>query len=273
MEQPLSEHICKNCGNHFNGFYCNVCGEKVILPADRSFKTFINSILLAVTLADTRFIKTIWLIVRKPGGLSKEFAEGRRIKYLKPLSLFFVLNLLYFLFPSIQIFSASLTTQINSFQGKMALSTVASKMINIGIESVNSFAILYNQKTSGLAKMLVIVFVVIVSLPLNLIYRKKNRYFTDHVGLSVELVCFNLLIIIIMTLVLNIFGLGKYISEDILTGMTVTLNLYFLVRSARTFYEERPFMMVLKSVLMIGVLRISIEAYRAILFYVTIATL
>ena len=27
MELPL--HVCKNCGNHFQGKYCNLCGEKV----------------------------------------------------------------------------------------------------------------------------------------------------------------------------------------------------------------------------------------------------
>ncbi len=78
-------------------------------------------------------------------------------------------------------------------------------------------------------------FVVIVSLPCNLIYRKKNRYFTDPRGLSVELVCFNLLIIILMTLTLTVFGIGKYIGEGVLTAIFVTLNLYFLIRAARTF--------------------------------------
>ena len=146
-------------------------------------------------------------------------------------------------------------------------------MIYLGIESVNSFAILYNQKTGGLAKMLVILFVVITSLPLNLIYRARNRYFTDHVGLSVELVCFNFLIILLTTLILNIAGVGGYVDESVLTGIFISLNLYFLVRAGRTFYEEKPVMIVVKSLLMIGVIRISVEVYRIILFYVTLAAL
>ncbi|CAN5138443.1 hypothetical protein BH09BAC3_BH09BAC3_32050 [soil metagenome] len=267
------EHTCKSCGNPFKGIYCNICGEKVLIPADRSFRSFLNGILLAVTLADTRFIKTVWLIIRSPGGLSKEFAEGRRVKYLKPLSLFFVLNLLYFLFPVIQVFSASLKTQLNSIQGVFAGSSVASKMIYLGIESVNSFAVLYNQKTGGLAKMLVILFVVIVSLPLNLIYRARNRYFTDHVGLAVELVCFNFLVILLTTLILNVAGVGNYVDERVLTGIFITLNLYFLVRAGKTFYEEGPLRLVLRSLLMLGVLRVSIELYRIVLFYVTMAAL
>src|SRR5258708_35555659 len=115
MDSIPKEDICKNCGNRFTGFYCNLCGEKVLGSEDRSFHTFLNNIFLAVTLADGKFFKTLWLIVKKPGFLTKEFADGRRVKYLKPLSVFFLLNLVYFLFPVIQLFNASLRTQVISF--------------------------------------------------------------------------------------------------------------------------------------------------------------
>jgi Protein of unknown function (DUF3667) len=114
MEHPITEHRCKSCGNTFAGFYCNICGEKVLLPKDRSFKILLTNILLALTLADGKVLKTLWLVVKKPGFISHEFVAGRRINYLKPVSLFFVLNLIYFLFPVIQLFNASLKTQLRS---------------------------------------------------------------------------------------------------------------------------------------------------------------
>lgn len=268
------KHTCANCGNVFTGSYCNLCGEKVLLPSDRSFKAFLNSIFLALTLADSRFVKGLWLIVSRPGFLSKEFAEGRKVRYIKPISIFFLLNLVYFLFPLIQLFNASLRTQINSFHGKFAMQAAAAKMARLGFTDITSFSILYDQKTAGLAKMLVIVFVVIASLPLNLIYRSRNRYFTDHVGLSMELVCFNLLInALLLTLIVNLFGLGGYVDETVLTIVFVSTNLYFLIRSGAIFYGERMLPLVLKSILMIGVLKVALEAYRAILFYITLSAL
>src|SRR5438045_2298654 len=141
---PPEQHTCKNCGNVFTGYYCNLCGEKVLLPSDRSFKAFLNSIFLALTLADSRFVKGLWLMVSKPGFLSKEFAEGRKVRYIKPLSIFFLLNLVYFLFPVIQLFNASLRTQINSFQGKLVMQAVAVKMTRIGIQDVGAFSVLYD---------------------------------------------------------------------------------------------------------------------------------
>lgn len=265
------EHICKTCGNHFRGYYCNQCGEKVLLPQDRSFRKFLSNLMVAITLADNKFIRMLWLIVTKPGFLSREMAEGRRVKYLSPLSVFFVLNLFYFLIPTIQLFNASLKTQLNSFHGSISAVVVAAKKVELGIRDVNAFAMVYDQKTTTLAKMLVILYAVIASLPLNLIYRSKNRYFTDHVGLAVELVCFNLFInALLLTLIVNAFGLGPFLNEYRLAAILLTTNLYFLIRSGHFFYREKPVKLVLKSILMILVLKLSLELYRFILFYITI---
>ncbi len=172
MNQPLPEHVCKSCGNRFHGYYCNVCGEKVLSPQDRSFKAFLSKILIAITLADSKFIKTLWWVIKKPGFISKESADGRTVKYLQPISLFFVLNLVYFLFPVIQLFNASLKTQLHSAYGVWINVIVARAMVNLHVNDIDSFSIIYNQKTASLAKLMVMVFVVLGSLPLNFLYRK-----------------------------------------------------------------------------------------------------
>ena len=46
-------HTCKSCHQEFTGNYCNQCGEKILAPADRSFKTILNNILLTITFADS----------------------------------------------------------------------------------------------------------------------------------------------------------------------------------------------------------------------------
>jgi Protein of unknown function (DUF3667) len=253
IETTNSTHICRSCGNSFTGDYCNECGEKILRPSDRSFKTFLSNILIAVTFADSKMIKTLWLVLKKPGFVSKEFANGRRVNYLKPISLFFVLNLIYFFFPVVQLFSASLNTQ--------------------GM-NVESFSLIYNLKTTAFAKLMVMVFVVLGSLPLNILYWKKNRFFTDHVSYVVELACFNLFInAIVLSILVGVLGAGKYLDEAILTGVFISTNLYFLLRSGFEFYGERGWRLVLKSALMILFLKLALEIYRMILFFVTIWSL
>ena len=273
MTPPETTHICKSCHHEFTGNFCNQCGEKVLKPSDKSFKTILNHILLTITFVDSRFIKTLWIVIRKPGSLSRDFANGKRVKNLSPMSLFFVLNLIYFFFPVIQLFNASLNTQLLSPLGKLYSDVIAHKIVSMGID-LNSFTLLYNIKTTGLAKLMVMVFVVVSSLPLNLLYRKKNKYFTDHVTYAVELACFNLFInTFVLTILVRILGGGSYLNEITLTVIFALTNLYFVLRSSYTFYHERGWRLILKSITMILFLKIALEVYRAILFFITIVML
>ena len=274
MNQPLPEHTCKSCGNLFHGYYCNVCGEKVLTARDRSLKTFLSNILMAITFADSKFIKTLWWVMKRPGFISKESAEGRTVKYVQPISLFFVLNLIYFLFPVIQLFNASLKTQLSAEYGVWINEIVAHAMVKHSITDINSFSIIYNQKTASLAKLMVMVFVVLGSLPLNFLYRKRNRYFSDHVGFMVELASFNLFVnAIMLTVLTTVLGLGHYLDELVLTFIFVSTNFYFLLRSGMVFYGERGWRLVVKSIVMLLLLKLALEIYRAILFFVTLAIL
>jgi hypothetical protein len=262
-ETTTSTHICKSCGNSFTGDYCNECGEKILRPSDRSFKTFLSNILIAITFADSKMIKTLWLVLKKPGFVSKEFANGRRVNYLKPISLFFVLNLIYFFFPVVQLFSASLNTQLLSPLRSVYQNLIAHRIIDLGM-NVESFSLIYNLKTTAFAKLMVMVFVVLGSLPL----------FTDHVSYVVELACFNLFInAIVLSILVAVLGAGKYLDEAILTGIFISTNLYFLLRSGFEFYGERGWRLVLKSAMMILFLKLALEIYRMILFFVTIWSL
>jgi hypothetical protein len=276
-EQEL--HTCKSCGHSFTGVYCNRCGEKVILPQDRSMKSFLSNILIALTFADNKFVKSLWFIISKPGFLSKEYAEGRRVNYIRPLQLFFILNLIYFLFPILQLFSSSLRTQMYYlFHSAFARELVVNRLTQEGM-SLAAFELMYNDKTTGLAKLLVIIFVFLAALPLSLIFRKKNRYFTDHATLAVELVSFNIFINAIVLSVLlwvasRLFRWGElnwneYLNDGSLTVVFVLTNLYFLYRAARNFYAQQGKRLILKSLAGILGLFLALEAYRFILFLIT----
>jgi len=263
-------HICKSCGNHFIGSYCNLCGEKVLHATDRSFKKLLNSIVTTLTFADSKFIKTLWLILKRPGFISREFTEGRRVNYLQPLSLFFVFNLVYFLFPVIQLFNASLNTQLGTPLARFYKGIVVSKAVAMNMD-LTSFSLVYNLKTVALAKLMVMIFVVISSLPLNILYRKRNRFFTDHVEYMVELACFNLFLnAIALSVIAAISGVGKYLDELSLTFIFITTNMYFVIRSSHEFYGEKSWRLAIKSVVMVLFLKVSLEIYRSVLFFATI---
>jgi hypothetical protein len=282
-DEPLHQHICKSCAHTFVGIYCNLCGEKVIEPKDRKFKSYFTTVLIATTFVDNKFIKSLWTTIRNPGFLSREYVDGRRVHYMRPLQMFFILNVIYFLFPVLQMFNSSLRTQMYVLpHQKIVHNIIVAKVKAEGI-SLNGLHLMYNEKTTSYAKLLVVVFILLASIPLSLIFAKRNRYFTDHVALAVELTSFNLAVnaigLTILFWVINKIlhllhaGGGSYLNDATLTVIFVTTNMYFLFRAAGTFYGQKGKWLVIKAMLGILGLFLALEAYRFILFFITIWSL
>jgi hypothetical protein len=51
----------------------------------------------AVAAFDTRLVRTVWPLVRRPGFLTAEFLAGRRVRYVHPLKLYLAISLVAFL--------------------------------------------------------------------------------------------------------------------------------------------------------------------------------
>ena len=283
ITSELQDHACKNCGNAFKGYYCNICGEKVLEVKDRKIKSLLGTILIAITFADSKFIKTLWLIIRKPGFLSSEYVQGIRVKYVKPLQLFFILNLIYFLFPVFQLFNSSLYTQITMLpHSELAAELVKDELAENGL-SLKAYALLYDAKSQSFAKLLIVVFIFISTVPLAIIFRKKKFYFTDHSALAVELAAFNLAInaialsglMWVMNKIFSITGssLGIYLNEWLISLIFIATNLYFLARSGRNFYNTRGINLTLQTLMGLAGLYLSLEIYRLFLFFITFYTL
>ena len=281
--EQYPEHTCKSCGNIFAGRYCNLCGEKVIEPKDRKLDAYLSKVLIATTIVDNKFVKSLWLIIKNPGFLSREYVDGRRVNYMRPLQIFFILNLIYFFGPLLQMFNSSLRAQMYVLpHAKLARQIVLEKVKAYGM-NLEGFQLVYDDKTKSLAKLLIVIFIFLAAVPLSVIFRKKNRYFTDHVALSVELTCFNLAVntialtilfgVINKVLHLGNFGGGNYLNDITLTVLFVSTNLYFLFRAAGTFYNQRGSRQIIRVVLGILGLFLALEAYRFILFFVTIWSL
>lgn len=280
-QMPAVEgHVCKSCDNSFKGLYCNLCGEKVIEPKDREFRTFLSNVVIATSIVDNKFIKSLWLIISNPGFLSREYVEGRRVMYMRTLQVFFILNLIYFIFPVLQMFNSSLYAQKYVLPHRAIVRSVVDAKIEKESLPPVAFELMYNEKTNKLAKLFIVLFVVIASVPLSLVFIRSNRYFTDHVALSVEITCFNLAVnTILLSVILWLLnkllrwsetGWVSYLNEEMLTAIFISSNIYFLFRAGRTFYMQGGKRLIIMVVLCILGLFFSLEAYRFILFFLTI---
>lgn len=86
---------CQNCKAQLSGPYCAQCGQKHNLNIP-SVLNFLGEFTEAFTHADSRFWRTLWLLLVRPGELPKRYFAGQRAQFLPPLRLYFLITIGFF---------------------------------------------------------------------------------------------------------------------------------------------------------------------------------
>ena len=84
---------CRNCGADASGLYCPQCGQetRIALPTVRELMRDAAGRLVAL---DGRLWRTLYVLMFRPGMLTREYLHGRRKRYVRPARLFFIMSLL-----------------------------------------------------------------------------------------------------------------------------------------------------------------------------------
>ncbi|HEY6942932.1 DUF3667 domain-containing protein, partial [Dokdonella sp.] len=90
---------CANCHAPIDGRYCRDCGQKRYEPADRRFGHLLAEFVHGLTDLDCRVWRSLLALLFQPGLLSLDYNEGRRARWLSPVTLFFAVNVVYFISP------------------------------------------------------------------------------------------------------------------------------------------------------------------------------
>ena len=80
---------CKNCGTHVSSTYCGSCGQKPV-PERITFHYIWHEIVHFFTHAEKGFFYTTWNLLKVPGQVIKNFIEGKRKNYQKPVSYYLI---------------------------------------------------------------------------------------------------------------------------------------------------------------------------------------
>ena len=86
---------CANCGASLGGAYCQACGQKAVSP-DVSLHDFAHEAIHEFGHVDGKVVRTLRMLVAKPGMLTREFLEGRRTRYISPLRVYLSCSALFF---------------------------------------------------------------------------------------------------------------------------------------------------------------------------------
>jgi hypothetical protein len=94
--EAASPERCAACGERLAGRFCHACGERRPTPEDERLAPFLREQFHEATSADGK----LWRSLRAlfvPGKLTEEYFSGRRGLYVRPVRIFLVVNILFFL--------------------------------------------------------------------------------------------------------------------------------------------------------------------------------
>ena len=101
-KKPLSRHhlrhdkTCLNCGTIVGERYCTHCGQENTEPKE-SIGHLIGHFFADITHFDSQIFTTLKDLILRPGFLTREYAAGRRVKYLNPIRMYIFISAIFFL--------------------------------------------------------------------------------------------------------------------------------------------------------------------------------
>lgn len=265
---------CITCNTELQGDYCYKCGEKKIVPAkDNSLLQFIEQALDGLTHLDSKVIKSFWLLFSKPGFLAAEYNKGRRKPYMKPIQLFVVASVLFYLvFPSPYLFFSSIINMKTGYEQNMHGINVFHYNIGGRIHQIASERKISEEQietetfreAAHKSKEFLFLILPFFALMVYVLFRRASPYYVPHLILTVYLFSFfiitNLLAVSIMTWLLGY----KDLYEFYFNCMSLVF-LSYMVLSVRKVYKCSWFLAILKSVIMLIWFILLILVYRQVI--------
>ncbi|MEM7297472.1 MAG: DUF3667 domain-containing protein [Bacteroidota bacterium] len=215
------ERICKNCERELEKDFrfCPDCGqehkEKVV-----TFKQFILDFLGDYFTFDSLIIRSVQPLLFRPGFLTKEFLEGRRVRYIPPLRMFIFISIIFFLI----LGPLEKTIQVENSEEAEFLDWF--------------FSVWFPR--------LFFLLLPLFALFLFILFRKPGRFYLTHFIFSVHIHAFVFALLTIMVILIDyIFPSSVFLSQWSLVITILLIEVYLFVSLHRV-YEQKWFTTLFK---------------------------
>lgn len=279
------QYTCASCGNSFSGRFCNHCGEKRVEKSDLTIVHFLTNIWRAITFTDTKFLKSFWFLLVRPGQLTQEYFRGRRKLYALPFSMFFFVNLIYFIYQPVDTLNSQLSSQIGGQPySSWAKVETQKKMEEKGMD-YNEIKKAYASGSEEVSKLILFTLIIFYAAGLFLVNFHHQKLLFFHLVQATHFITFTiLLLLILMPLVLS----GAIFLYVVITGdssvhvnpnsiyftsfFLIVLTVYNYISQQRLFNEKKWFSLV-KAFLLFPIFFGCIILYRLSLFSIVMSML
>ena len=286
---------CPNCGSPELEKYCPQCGQAAPQPSDYSLGSYASDLFESITSTDGKTLRTFATLLTRPGHLTIEHLAGRRARYLRPIQIFLLVNVLLFVSaPQVPLFSYSLekylryappSPELVSRLVQNVTPAGHSHVAGRGAEEFSEYASAFDARVESQRKSLIILFAPALALLLFAMFRVSGAVGTAPMRYGEHMV-FSLHLLAFVWLVLAGVGLLARLSS-IIAGTsrpaTITIvalvagllgwGLAYLMRSIRRVYSTSwPWTVAATAIVAAGFTGLLI-VYRTLLFFTTYYTL
>ena len=292
----LSGPVCVSCGRPSDSAYCPHCGERRATDRRYTLRAFATEAFETFSNADSTLWRTIRTLLRQPGELTRAYMEGRRIPYMRPLQLFLIVNVLYFVWAAWageRVFTTRLSGHLqNSNYGETARSMIIDKLELRGVprDSANRVANRYAEKfdiaAEVQAKTLIITMVPMFAAMVALVGVRRRRPALQHLVFALHAYTAMLLFAIVQRYAVAwptfrmhqlAHGTGDPEHADALANsvvglaMVTAMGIYSAIAIRRAYGDRWP-MAALKGAVLAWSMFFVLAAYRFLLFHVAFRT-
>ena len=272
---------CRACAQPLAGPYCHECGERRPRPEDESLAAFLRDQFHEVTSADGR----LWRSVRAlfvPGKLTEEYFAGRRGLYVRPVRVFLVLNVVFFLWVG-WFGGGGFVGDADIYRSNWRFAALMAEAAAQSGVADNVYDVAFSARARALAPTLIAVLIPLFALVLALVLAPARPSFVRHVVFATHYVAVLMASTVLASTALAIpllviralTGAVAYnLDDSVLLPVLLVLWSAYLVVGVRRAYGVPWWGAAVSglAVAMIGTL-VTMEAYRTTLFFVTLRTL
>jgi len=265
---------CQNCGSNLQENFCAHCGEKKFDEHELTVKHFLSETLESFFHFDNRFLRSVKKLLLKPGQMALDFTEGKRVRFMKPLQLFLILNISLFFVPG-NPFALSLNNYVTykPFINYNTRAIVAEEIKKNHI-SPAAYTNRFDEKIKSVSKEFIFLYIPFYAFVFFLLFVYKKRKLAGHLVFACHFMGFYILLSIFYSFFVEMpfYFLAKtnysQLFDNISTFSVQAFILIYLFVAMRKFYKASVTWSFISAASVAVSFFIFIQYYRMLLFFI-----
>jgi hypothetical protein len=257
------------------------CGERTLGAGELTLRGLATQIFHALTSVEGRLLRSLVLLVRRPGDLTGAYLRGQRMPYIGPVPLYLTANVLFFAADSLfgaHVFSTSLDWHLHRMPWSELAQTLVAQRLQSAGTSLEAYAPVFDRALSRHARSLIISMALLFAVFPWLVFHGRHKPFVVHAVLSLHLFSFLLLLLCIagaIPLLDARFADGgawwRVADNAIAVTLLLACAVYLYVASNKVYGADGLARVAQVAVLTVGV-GVVVLCYRFALFLLTLYT-